>query len=212
MGDAGCAEILAAFVAALVATSAELRWEHDRFPVGTSAGSAFGFWALLVAIDGVVAVLAVLTVLDVQVDVQGAEGIFRAAVVGLVGPLGLRSPVRRASVGGTQQSVGVTYVYDLLRYRVDWVLDERMTRLRRRDVAQSSNALISRGLLSKDAADLVSRHIRSRRRLTPVEMQDIQDGLEASLTLPSEDDRMEALVNVLHRHRLHGILKELSTG
>jgi hypothetical protein len=203
-------EVLIAALVALLVTVAELAWEHGRLPYGRGSGTAIYLWMAIIGLDVLVAVGVVTTVLTVEIGAPDVGGNVGAAFIGLLAPLGLRSPVRRANVSGSEQEVGITYVYDVARYRLDWALDERMTRLRRRDITRVVAKCVAAGVDSVDLARRIRSHVDERRKLGEAEAAEINAGVSASLTLPTEGNRIEGLVNVLYRNRLRGLLSDLT--
>jgi cysteine sulfinate desulfinase/cysteine desulfurase-like protein len=144
-----------------------------------------------------------------EIDTANAGGVIRAAIVGLLAPLALRSPIRSAQIGGTTQPVGVTYVYDSVRYYIDSALDERMTRLRRRDTSARVATLVGCGWTSELMIGDIYKHMANRRKLRPEYEVEVRQRIESSRTLPNEGDRLEGIVNVLMTNRFVGVLDDL---
>jgi hypothetical protein len=131
-------------------------------------------------------------------------------VVGLTGPLALRSPVRKSEVKGRESPMGITYLYDVARLYSLYALDERMTRLRRRDVSEMRQNWITLGWTSEVVAEEVSGHLQDYSRLDDALKSRITEEVGNALTLPQEDQRIDSLIKLLRRERFRSLIDHFS--
>ena len=187
---------VAAGLAAAVTSTAQLLADHGRLPYGNNSLRAIGWWLLILALDGLVAVGATRGIVPIaDMGTVNASGAARAVLVGVLAPLALRSPIRKASVAGSPEPVGVTYVYDVVRIRLEWALDERMTRLRRVDSKTAIKALADKGWTGRTLGPEIIRHVKSRRKMEPDSVSAIIQSVYSSQTLPTEPEQLEGLVS-----------------
>lgn len=171
-----------------------------------------GWWFGLVLLDVFVAALLLtgaFTLLSLSA-LQNTPGLVRGAFLGLFGPLALRSPVRRASIGGRPEQVGITYVYDRVRIWLDRGLDERITRLRRADRNRLREEVQQHGW---DAATLRARldeHPDELKSAAPGDPERIRKAIRAAMTLPAKD-QMSALLKIALDERFTGVIDDLKT-
>ena len=201
-------------VAALVAVavSSALLWQrHRRGPFGERKATLW--WAGVVALDAGVALLCFLGVFGLQgADLEGTSGALRAAGIGALGPLGLRSPVGKRRIRGKSEAVGPTFVYDAVRVRMEQELEERMTRLRRRDRERRTAALEQQGWDASSFANRLDEHLTDLSDGTtwdPQDLQRLRTRCKATETVPFED-RMKALLDIAIRERFTGLLEDCS--
>lgn len=195
---------------AFIVTICELRFEHGAFPPRRSAWKAIGLWLTLGVVDAAVGVGVAAGLVAVEIDEAGATGAVRMLMVGVLAPLGLRSPIRKASVGGSTEGVGITYFYDVIRYRLDWALDERMTRVRRERTNDLLARLENRGWSPPAVASEIRSHLSERRKMSEEDDQTVREAVTASLTMPEVSERLRALVVAMTEARLHSLVEDLA--
>jgi len=205
---------LACVGAAVVATSIELAFRNQRHPFGDKMFKAVGWWLAVAIIDAAVGLLMLAGAVGIQIldpsTVSNTNKILQGIAVGALGPLALRSPVRRTQIQDQEYQVGITYVYDVARLQATYALDERFVRLKRRDVTVKKDAWQGRGLDSSLVAAAIHRHVDDHQRLA-VDQQDRVSAVTAnSLTLPSEDQRMTALIKLIREARFASLIDELN--
>ena len=192
---------------AAIVTSILLWQDHKRSPFGDVHNKALLWWLAIVGLDSGCAFLALVGLVSLDsLDVSGGGDVARAALIGTLAPLALRSPVRNATIAGEEKPVGITYLYDLCRVQCNSELDERITRLRRSDVNVIVEALAGRNWTSRAIAVEIRNHVASRKTLGEADAQRVIAAVENALTLPGEGSRLEALVTVLVADRLTGLL------
>ena len=141
---------------------------------------------------------------------NGTNHILAGAVIGLVGPLALRSQVATKKIADKDSPVGITYVYDLARINALYALDERMVRLRRRDVRQRRQRWYVLGLDAELVATEFVRHVNEHERIPEERRQSLKDQALALLEVRgSEDLRMDGMIKLLRKERFGALIDEL---
>ena len=195
-------------------TSIELLYRNQRHPFGDRRQKAAAWWFGVVALDCVLAGLMLIGLIK-----TGSLGLSTtddspswvvAALIGVLGPLALRSPIRKAEVQGRDSSVGITFVYDIARLYALYALDERIVRLRRRDVTQMRTEWIHAGLIPTLIAHEIRAHVAEYNRMDDMSRERIQLQSMTCLSFPDEDDQMEALIKLLRAERLGSLVDEFS--
>ena len=132
--------------------------------------------------------------------------------LGRWGRRALRSPVRQAQIKDRLEPVGITYYYDLVRKHCEYSLDERITRLRRIDnqslVARASNL----GWSPEDVTEAISKQVAERRLMDEDVADRITSAAASALTLPTDAERLEALLSAIETERLTSIRDEICAG
>ncbi|MFJ9780651.1 hypothetical protein ACIRSS_13775 [Amycolatopsis sp. NPDC101161] len=126
--------------------------------------------------------------------------------VGLLGPLALRSPVKRSEVKGKSVSVGFTYLYDVARLNAVFALDERMVRLRRQDLNVIRGRWMAAGLLPAGIAEEVVRHAKEMPSIDEADKKRIGKEVASVLTLPDEEEKFNMLITILRNERFRSII------
>lgn len=193
-----------AAAAAAVAASCVLLWNrHRRTPFGEKR--AIAWWVAIAALDAFAAALCLAGIFGLKVE--GQSGVARAIVIGVLGPLALRSPVGTRRIRGRIEAVGPTLVYDLARKPMDQELDERMTRLKRKDVRKWRDALAATGWTSTIFASRLREHVADLPARDTRDVQRIEERIVAALTVPTEAGKMKALLNVALNEHFTGLLE-----
>jgi hypothetical protein len=200
---------LAALVAAAV--SSGLLWQrHRRGPFGGLKATLW--WGGIMTMDGTVAALCLAGAFGVQAAaLEGTSGAIRAAAIGLLGPLGLRSPVGKRRIRGRIENVGPTYIYDVARVTMEQELYERMTRLRRADRVERTAALDKSGWDSQSLANRLEEHfdqMADDHARDPRDIQSLRKRVDLALTPPDEMSKMKALVDLAVKEHFWAVLEE----
>lgn len=207
-----------ATVTAIIITSTQLRIDHSRFPFGDRRNKALGLWALLSAADGAVAALAVLFATTTGHGTAG--NVVGWATIGILAPLGLRSPIYKTTeYFGRQVKPGITYVYDLARTRIAGNLDERMSVLRRHYREGISRAMAARGWDYGTLLPRLEEHLQDRRgskQGTPQERQASKDAEDSILHAAylaggqaTSELQLSGLARVFIDNRLTGLIDDV---
>jgi hypothetical protein len=171
--------VVALGAASAAVTSVELSYRNQRHPFGDRHFKAFLWWIVVVAVDagvGIAVFFGVLTVkLAGQANFNAAKGIWLGIIIGVLGPLALRSPVKNSTISNKQTTVGITYVYDLIRLNALLALDERFVRLKRRDVTVRRERWQSCGIGVDEIVDEFQRHIDDYDRLPTERSEQIRE-------------------------------------
>lgn len=206
---------LACGSAAVVVTSIELACRNQRHPFGDRKFKAAGWWLAVAIIDVAVALLTLAGAVSIEIldpsVVSNSNKILQGIAVGVFGPLALRSPVRKTQVHDHDTQVGVTYVYDVARLYAAYALDDRFVQLKRRDVVAMKGAWLRRGLDSRLVAAAIQRHLNDHERLEVNQRERVVKAVENSLTLPSEDQCMIALIKLIRQERFASLVDELGS-
>lgn len=203
-----------AFVTASIATSAELSFRNQRHPFRDKRSKAVCWWCVIAIIDGLVslAVLAGLTASNVVSKVpSGSPPFVLGIVVGILGPLALRSPVRKSEVKGQESPVGITYVYDIVRLYSIYALDERMTRLKRRDVSDMRRKWAALGVTAEIVAGEIQAHLKDHDQLADDVKVRVAGEVENALTIPEEDQRLDMLIKIVRKERFRSLIDYFSS-
>lgn len=210
----GAGDLGWALFACLVVTSVELLYRNQRHPFGDRMQKAAAWWFCVVALDCAVAGLMLIGVLKSGnlglSTIDNSPRWVIAALIGILGPLALRSPIRTAEVQGKDSGVGITFVYDRARLYALYALDERLVRLRRRDVTQMRNEWVKAGLTPAVVAHEIRAHLAAYDRLDDASRERIEAQSVTCLSFPDEDDQMEALIKLLRGERLRSLVDDFS--
>lgn len=204
--------ILAATAAFLVST-VELAFRNQRHPFGDLRNKALWWWIVVAATDAAVAVL-------VNLGFTGAAGLpksnaqgnplIAAVLVGVLGPLALRSPIRKKEVAGRETGVGITYVYDVIRLASLRALDERLVRLRRLDVDKRCATWTGAGILPEEVWVAIEAHVEEYQQLEPGAREEILSGVAVCQSFPTDAQQMESLIKLMRQNRLQSLIDEFS--
>jgi hypothetical protein len=141
---------------------------------------------------------------------KGASPVLVGAIVGLVGPLALRSQITTKKIAGKESPVGITYIYDVARINALYALDERMVRLRRRDVRQKRHKWLELGLDAEIVAREFIRHVDDHERIPEERRQALKDQAQAALEVRGDEGlRMDGMIKLLRRERFGALIDEL---
>lgn len=205
-------DALFAGVASLAVTTLELLYRNQRPPWGDRKSKAVGWWLAVLAIDVAVAIAMIwgLVAADVlnRKPTSQAPGWVVPALVGALGPLSLRSPIRRREIAGQESGVGITVLYDVARVSALYALDERLTRLRRRDVSQMGSRWHEAGLEPEVIAIEIREHIWDHPRLSEEQRERIESGVSTCMSFPTDIAQLEALIKLLRSERLSSLIDE----
>ncbi|GAA5166878.1 hypothetical protein GCM10023321_58710 [Pseudonocardia eucalypti] len=201
-------------VAAAGVTSMELIFRSQRHPFGDRKMKAVGWWLAVAALDAGVACAMLAGAVGIELvdpaTVDHGNELLKALVIGGLGPLALRSPVRKTKVKDQDSTVGMTYVYDIARLYALYALDERYVRLKRNDVRKTRAHWKALGLDSRKVAAAIRRHLTDHDRLDIEKRDAITAGVANSMTLPTEDERLSALIKLINLSRFSALCDELS--
>jgi hypothetical protein len=210
----GVAEYAVAAIIAAIASSALLWQRHGRLPF--RGVKATLWWTGIVGLDAGVAILCLVGAFgSTGASLEGTGGILRAAGVGLLGPLGLRSQVGKRRIRGRIERVGPTYVYDLIRVPMEQELFERMTRLRRRDRLTWTKDLEAQGWDWQSLVNRIDEHLTEmaeERARDPKDLKRLSEKVDAALTVPSDAGKMKALVDLALKEHFWTVLEEAADG
>jgi hypothetical protein len=201
---------LAALAATVVVTSTVLWYKHGRNPFGDH-GLALRWWVAVVAIDGIVAALLLTGSLALASlgQLEGVDGIARGIAIGILGPLGIRSPIREVNIGGKPEKVGITTIYDRTWIYCDRRLDGQITLLRRKDREAILEDVQNQGWDPPRLAQRIEEHVSDLRSLTKHEQELIIERTTGALSLPSDVKRLLALIKVMLDERLNSLVGEV---
>lgn len=208
---------LAAMATAFLMTSFILARQNERHPFGDSRFRAIWWWLGILILDVLVALIVVFAAFGHKKisgltqtfpDLHGTPAAIRGAVVGVLAPLAVRSPVRTTSIRGRKEPIGFTYVYDLIRVPMEQRLDERITRLRRGDREKVMSALTSQGWDPPSLRGSIELHVDDLRLPAPEDRIRIRTSLKSAMTLPEEPKQMLALVKVMLAEHFTGLVDE----
>lgn len=204
--------LLALSSCSTVVTCVELSYRNQRHPFGDRHFKALLWWVTLVAIDAGIGIAILFGVVAVKLgnwpNNSLASGIWLGILIGILGPLGLRSPVKNSNVGNKRAEVGITYVYDLIRLNALFALDERFVRLRRRDVALRREHWKSLGICIDDIVNEFNRHLDDHVRMSTDHREQIREKIRIALTVPDEDTQMNGLIKLMKAERLNSLIDE----
>jgi hypothetical protein len=199
----------AAAAAAGVTAHILLSQSHRRHPLWDKRG--VGWWVALVVLDMGVAVGLLLGVLGPVDNLDGAAGVARALAVGVVGPLGLRTPVRRTRIRGRSVVGGFTVIYDWMRIPMDQHLEERIIRLRREDRARVYDRMTAQGWTAPSFARRLEEHLGDlQHNRDPGDLSQITKSFVAALTVPTEPEQLLGLIKVAIEERFSGPIEDCS--
>jgi len=210
----GTNELAWALIGCFVVTSIELLYRNQRHPFGDRMQKAAAWWFCVVALDCAVAGLMLIGLLssgNLGVNTShDKRGWLFAALIGVLGPLALRSPIRTSEFQGKDSGVGITFVYDRARLYALYALDERLVRLRRRDVTQMRIEWMRAGLTPSLVAHEIQTHVAEYDRMEDAARERIEAQSRTCLSIPDEDDQMEALIKLLRGERLRSLIDDFS--
>lgn len=200
---------IVAIAAAAAVTSIVLWYRHGRHPFGDSHNRALIWWLAIVILDSLIAVLLLTGSIALASfdQLSNVGDIVRSVAIGILGPLGIRSPVREVSVGGKPEKVGITTVYDKVWIFCDRRLDEQLTLLRRSDREQILSDIRALGWTSTRLLNRLKEHVSELKSPSEVEKKAIVARAEQVLTLPTEDKKLRALIVVMTDERLNSLIR-----
>lgn len=205
--------LVVAALAACAVTTLQLRHDHRRWPLGDVKKKALLWWCAIVLVDMAVACFGAAGLVQFSLGtLDSLGGVVRMVAVGVLVPLGLRSPVRTAEIRSREEPVGVTYVYDLVRKRCEYALDERITRLRRHDTSEALASAQAAGWTANDLSTAIAKQVGSRQLLGDGGSDRIITAATAAMSLPTDSQRLESLIGIAETERLSSVLDELHAG
>jgi hypothetical protein len=202
------------WVAALggaVVTCVQLAVLHQIAPWGGHKWKALRWWVAVAALDAGIGALAVL--FASHAGGGGAGAVAGWVIIGVLVPLGLRSPVwRKRTVRRLEIEPGLTVVYDVVRGWMCYGLDIRMRgieRDRRHGICTriTANEWGASALLAA-AEDCINE----MRTMTPDQRTAAKADFYLQFTHDSDQPRVEGLIDVLRRHRLSNVLDRAMGG
>lgn len=208
------ANVLIAAASAAFVTCVELAYRQQRHPFGDRRHKALAWWAAVVTIDGIISVALLLGLVAtdaVAMPDDKLNSLAKAAVLGILGPLALRSPIRKTKIDGEDEQVGITYIYDKVRYQALYALDERLVRLRRVDVRSIRVRWIAAGVQPQTVADELLRHLEEYRHLPDDIRQQAADATTAALSFPTDEAQLEAIIKILRTYRFRSLIDHFSS-
>lgn len=204
----------AALGASTIVTSVELALRNQRHPFNDRRWKAVGWWIVVVAIDALVGFSILFGLVNTSVISpnlpHGASAWGSGVVIGFLGPLALRSPVRKSKLKDTEVPVGITYVYDAARLFSLYALDERMVRLKRKDVSRTRESWKTAGHKPFELVEELRVHVEEHERIDDDARQRIGIELENLLTLPGEDQQFDMLIKLMRRERFKAMMDDFS--
>lgn len=202
---------LGALVATTAVTSTVLWYRHGRHPFGDHGALALRWWGAVVAIDWVVAALLLTGSLALVSlgQLSGLDGVARAIAIGILGPLGIRSPIREVDIGGKPEKVGLTTIYDKSWIYCDRRLDGQITLLRRKDRETVLADVQAQGWNPSALAGRIEEHVAELRSLTKPEQDTMMKGAAGCLSLPTEGKQLSALIKVMMDERLNSLVSQV---
>lgn len=200
--------LLVAAAAGAFVTSVQLGLEHGRAPFHDYRQKALGWWLAVAALDGSIAVLAVAIASETG---SGSAG--RAigwALIGVLAPLGLRSPVfKQTEFFGRKVEPGFTYVYDIARTWFSKNLRERMRSLGRRARDACTRLALENGWEPATLLGLIEDDI-SDLSVSDLDRTRIREGAYRALAVDDVRTSVRALVRLLIAERKHPLLEQIS--
>lgn len=201
-------------VGAALITLVELSYRHQRHPLGDRRSKALGWWLLLALTDASIAlgITFGLTEFDVvQLSPNASLPDWgKGLAIGIIGPLALRSPIRTKEIRSEDAPIGITYIYDIVRLYILFAVDERMVRLRRADVTNMRTRWMNEGLSPIEVADYLRRHIEEHPQLQQHSKEEANESVRQCLTLPAEEQQMDALIKLLRANRFSSVRDHFS--
>jgi hypothetical protein len=147
------------------------------------------------------------SLLAVPVAVGGLSGIVRAAAVGVLGPLSLRSPVlEEKEVKGVTYNIGFTYIYDFFWRDYHRNLDTVMSSLRVSDRTKALQDLKANGWTAEVLAERLRVHIAALTTRDDQEKADLDFRIAAALSDPDEDQKLRSIIELVRVEKLGSIL------
>lgn len=201
--------LICAGAGAACITLVELAYRNQRHPFGDRKQKALLWWLSLIAIDSLLAAGIVFGLSEFEVLRIAPETVLPAwaqgLVMGALGPLALRSPIRTKEIRNEQASIGLTYIYDIVRLYIFFAVDERMVRLRRADVTDLRLRWMGGGVGVDDVADYLRKHIDDHPQLPEEAKEETREAVKQSLTLPTEEQQVDALIKLLRARRFSSV-------
>lgn len=214
MTMSGASSYITAFGSSAIVTSVELTLRTQRHPFNDRRSKAVGWWAAIVGIDTLIGFVILFGLVKSSVIApnlpDGTSGWLSGIVIGVLGPLALRSPVRKSKFRDTEVAVGITYIYDAVRVFSLYALDERMVRLKRKDVSQIREFWKAARLNPFDLVEELRAHLGEHERMEDDTKQRIGNELTNLLTIPGEDQQFDMLIKLMRRERLKAMMDDFS--
>lgn len=204
--------VLALVITSVVVTCIELSYRNQRHPFGDKRLKAILWWVAIATVDAAVGIAVFFGVASVKLasdtSLKTANGVWLGIIIGVLGPLALRSPVKSSSIANKQATVGITYVYDLVRLNALFALDERFIRLKRRDVTARRMRWQSQGLSVDEIVIELNRHIDDHEHMMPDRREQIRESIRNVLTVPDEDVQINGLIKLMKAERFNSLIDE----
>lgn len=185
------------------------RYERGlRGPFGNS--TAIWWWCTLLFCDSVVAALMLggASLIAVPIAASEPSGLWRAAAIGILGPLSLRSPVfEEKEVKGETYNIGFTYIYDYFWRDYHRNLDVAMSSLRINDRTKLLGEIQANGWTAEMIARRIRDHISALVTWSDLEKQDFGHRVDAVMDNSDlEGDKLRGLVEIVRSAKLNPIL------
>ncbi|GAA5162077.1 hypothetical protein GCM10023321_47120 [Pseudonocardia eucalypti] len=206
---------LIAVISSLIVTNIELSLRGRRAPFGDVKLKAFWWWSTVVILDCGISVAVVAGLVQAKTAETGVVASNDPWVLGLMigtfAPLALRSPIRETPVRGQNAKVGLTYYYDVWRLYCLYALDERFTRLFRKEVRETRTLWMANGVHSRFILAELEAQLENHLTISEETKSETLHHANAALTLPDEELKMEALIKVLKDGRFSAVLDNLDS-
>ncbi|MGP0100353.1 MAG: hypothetical protein ACLPUT_01860 [Solirubrobacteraceae bacterium] len=172
--------------------------EHRRHPFGDARQRALWWWCGLLFLDAAVAALLLTGALklDPSTQLDGIKGPLRAFVLGVLGPLAFRSPIREKDIKHRTEGVGITYLYDLIRIAMDRRLEDRIIHLRRSDRERVYTHCQKLAWDSVSFRGRIEEHLDELRSRDKGEMEKLYASVRAAMTSDDETLRIRTLITI----------------
>ena len=200
---------IGAGISSAVITVVELVCRNQRHPFGDRLNKALFWWLLLALLDAALAMAIVAGVAEADILALAPEAElpswWQGVIIGAVGPLALRSPIRTKKIRNEDAPIGVTYVYDIARIYIFFAVDERMVRLRRSDVTDLRVRWITGGVIVADVAEYLRKHVEEHPQLSLEAKEEVSEAVGQCQTLPTEEQQMDGLIKLLRSRRFSAV-------
>ncbi len=203
---------LAAIPAAGISSFLLIR-EHRRHPFGDARERALGWWCGLLLLDAAVAALLLTGALklDPSTQLDEIKGPLRALVLGVLGPLAFRSPIREKDIKHRTEGVGITFLYDVIRIAMDRRLEDRIIHLRRGDRERVYTGSQKLAWDSVSFRGRIEEHLDELRSRDKGEMEKLQASVRAAMTSDDETLRTRTLITISIREGFRALLSDCQT-
>lgn len=205
--------VVAALSAAAITTCTELIFRFGRSPFADRPRKAPLWWFSVIAIDVLVVgmfCLGLLAPVGVTLpDGKGASPWVAGFAAGVLLPLALRSPIRKAEIKGREVPVGFTYIYDAGRARLLYSLDDRMSWILRQDVVRLRDHWLSRNVTAEGIRNLILEHMENHPSVTPLVREEVEKSTRKACKFPEEGLQVDALIKIIKARRFIAIIDHL---